>query len=179
MHDLSTTLAAVATARGPSGIGCVRISGPDAYCIAAGLCRSRAGTTVLPEARLRFVTLVAGAIALGALAAGPGEFTYRAVRHGRLDLAAAEAVRDLVAARTGYQARVAFAQVNGAASRRVAPLKDALIDLVARAEAAIEFADESETHLDGASFRESLASTLHEAATLAAEARTGRLLRRG
>ena len=51
--------------------------------------------------------LVRGAIAAGAEPAGPGEFTYRALRHGRLDLARAEAIRDLVAARTRYQARVA------------------------------------------------------------------------
>jgi len=87
------------------------------------------------------------AVAKGAVLAGPGEFTYRAVRHGRLDLTRAEAVRDLIAARTLYQARVAFRQVGGAVARRLAPLRENLVDLVAAGEAAIEFADESETHL--------------------------------
>ena len=47
----------------------------------------------------------------------PGEFTYRALRNGRLDLSRAEAVRDLVHARTLYQARVAFSQAEGAVAR--------------------------------------------------------------
>ncbi|HEX4825971.1 MAG TPA: tRNA uridine-5-carboxymethylaminomethyl(34) synthesis GTPase MnmE [Candidatus Polarisedimenticolaceae bacterium] len=221
MHDLSTTLAAVATARGPGGIGCVRISGPDAHRIAAQLCRARGGRAVRVVAGLRFVTfvdgagrpidhgylvgfeggrsftgedtaelwahgsppvldaLVSGAIALGARPAGPGEFTYRAVRHGRLDLAAAEAVRDLVASRTAHQARVAFAQVNGAAARRVAPLTDALVDLVARAEAAIEFVDEAETHLERRAFVAALEETQRAVEDLAERARAGHLFRRG
>jgi len=221
MHDLSTTLAAVATARGPGGIGCVRISGPDAHRIAAELCRDRRGRAVTAGDDLRFVTfvdragrpldhgylvgfpaarsftgedaaelwahgstavleaLVSGAIAEGARAAGPGEFTYRAVRHGRLDLSAAEAIRDLVASRTLHQARVAFAQVNGAAARRVEPLKEALVDLIARAEAAIEFADEAETHLDRGAFAGGLEAAARLASTLSHEARAGLVVRRG
>ena len=70
--------------------------------------------------------LVETAIDRGAEPAGPGEFTYRALRHGRLDLARAEAVRDLVHARTLYQARVAFAQAEGAVSERVRPLGEGL-----------------------------------------------------
>ena len=58
--------------------------------------------------------LVEAAVAAGALPAGPGEFTYRAMRNGRIDLSRAEAVRDLVDARTRYQARVAFSQADGA-----------------------------------------------------------------
>ena len=53
------------------------------------------------------------AIGRGCSAAGPGEFSYRAVRNGRLDLARAEAIRDLIDARTAYQARVALAQAEG------------------------------------------------------------------
>jgi tRNA modification GTPase len=94
--------------------------------------------------------LVEAALGAGAVAAGPGEFTYRALCRGRLDLTRAEAVHDLVAARTAYQARVAFAQAEGALSRRLAPLREGLDEWIARTEAAIDFADESETHLSRA-----------------------------
>ena len=89
--------------------------------------------------------LIEGAVAAGATPAGPGEFTYRALRHGRIDLARAEAVADLVAARTLYQARIAFAQAEGSISRRLAPLRESIEEWIARAEAAVEFVDESET----------------------------------
>ena len=76
--------------------------------------------------------LVESAIAAGALPAGPGEFTYRALRNGRIDLSRAEAVRDLVDARTLYQARLAFSQADGAVARRVAPLRERLEEWIAR-----------------------------------------------
>ena len=123
--------------------------------------------------------LVGGAIELGARAAGPGEFTYRAVRHGRLTLSAAEATRDLVASRTLHQARVAFAQVNGAAARSLSPLKEALVDLIASAEAAIEFADEVEASLDLRAFTEGIEQAVDLATTLATRARGGVVVRQG
>ncbi len=123
--------------------------------------------------------LVAAAVAAGARPAGPGEFTYRALRHGRLDLARAEAVRDLVAARTLYQARVAFAQAEGALSRRVQPVREALADLVARTEAAVEFAEESETHLPGGRLRNGIASVRDAIRELLAGFRAGRVAREG
>ena len=91
--------------------------------------------------------LVEGALAAGARPASPGEFTYRALRNGRLDLASAEAVRDLIAARTLSQARIAHAQSEGALSRRLAPVREALAELVARVEAAVEFVDEAEVEV--------------------------------
>jgi tRNA modification GTPase len=123
--------------------------------------------------------LTRAAIARGAVAAGPGEFTYRALRHGRLDLARAEAVRDLIGARTLYQARVAFAQVGGSVARRLIPLKEAVIDLVSRGEAAIEFADEAETHLPEGGLGHGLSEALATARGILLEARRGRIVRDG
>jgi tRNA modification GTPase len=123
--------------------------------------------------------LTRAAMSQGAVLAGPGEFSYRALRHGRLDLARAEAVRDLVAARTTYQARVAFAQLNGSLARRLAPLREALIDLIARGEAAIEFADEAETHLPEGGLTNGVAAALTSAQALLEEARRGRVVRDG
>src|SRR5437764_4947151 len=71
------------------------------------------------------------AVEAGARLAEPGEFTLRAYLNGRIDLPRAEAVRDLIESTTLYQARVAAQQVEGSVSRRLAPLKEALLELIA------------------------------------------------
>jgi tRNA modification GTPase len=78
----------------------------------------------------------------GARLAEPGEFTLRAFLNGRIDLPQAEAVRDLIDATTLYQARVAAQQVDGSVSRRLAPLKEPLLELIALLEAGIDFAED-------------------------------------
>ena len=221
MHDLSTTLAAIATAPGRGGVGCVRISGPDAYAIARTLFSPRRVFELPGDGRPRFGSflddegrpldhgylvafpaeraytgeptvelwphgsppvldaLTRAAVARGAVLAGPGEFSYRALRRGRLDLARAEAVRDLVSARTAYQARVAFAQLEGALARRLAPLKEFLVELMAKGEASIEFADEAETHLPAGGLGSGLTAALAAAEALLEEARRGCVVREG
>jgi tRNA modification GTPase len=82
------------------------------------------------------------AMAQGARLAEPGEFTLRAYLNGRIDLPRAEAVRDLIEATTLYQARVAAQQVDGSVSRRVAPFKEQLLELIALLEAGIDFAED-------------------------------------
>jgi tRNA modification GTPase len=82
------------------------------------------------------------ALALGARLAEPGEFTQRAFLAGRLDLTQAEAVRDLIEAQTLTQARQAASQMGGALSRRVGPVKQALVELIALLEAGIDFAED-------------------------------------
>jgi tRNA modification GTPase len=86
--------------------------------------------------------LLRRALELGARLAEPGEFTQRAFLSGRLDLTQAEAVRDLIDAQTLTQARQAASQMGGALSRRVAPVKEALVELVALLEAGIDFAED-------------------------------------
>jgi len=86
--------------------------------------------------------LLGRALALGARLAEPGEFTQRAFLSGKLDLTQAEAVRDLIAAQTLTQARLAASQMGGALSRRVEPVKHALVELVALLEAGIDFAED-------------------------------------
>ncbi len=82
------------------------------------------------------------ATAGGARLAEPGEFTMRAFLNGRIDLAQAEAVRDLIESQTLYQAKVAAQQLEGALSRRLQPIKKKLIELVAVMEAGIDFAED-------------------------------------
>ena len=86
--------------------------------------------------------LLRRALDLGARLAEPGEFTQRAFLAGRLDLTQAEAVRDLIEAQTLTQARQAASQMGGALSRRVSPVKDALVELIALLEAGIDFAED-------------------------------------
>jgi len=78
----------------------------------------------------------------GARLANPGEFTLRAMVHGRLDLPQAEAVRDLINASTLYQARVAARQVGGSVAKVVRPIKEMLLELIALLEAGIDFAED-------------------------------------
>ncbi|MGA3080796.1 MAG: tRNA uridine-5-carboxymethylaminomethyl(34) synthesis GTPase MnmE [Terracidiphilus sp.] len=85
--------------------------------------------------------LLQRALNLGARLAEPGEFTERAFLAGRLDLTQAEAVRDLIEAQTLTQARQAASQMGGALSRRVGPVKQALVELIALLEAGIDFAE--------------------------------------
>ncbi len=81
-------------------------------------------------------------LAAGARLARPGEFTLRAFLHGKMDLAQAEAVRDLIDSQTLYQARVAAQQLEGALSRRLKPSKEKLLQLITLLEAGIDFADD-------------------------------------
>jgi tRNA modification GTPase len=86
--------------------------------------------------------LLRRALDLGARLAEAGEFTERAFLLGRMDLTQAEAVRDLIEARTVTQARLAASQMGGALSRRVQPVKHALVELIALLEAGIDFAED-------------------------------------
>jgi tRNA modification GTPase len=82
------------------------------------------------------------ALARGARLAEPGEFTMRAFLNGRMDLTQAEAVRDLIDSQTLYQAKVAAQQLEGALSRRLQPIKQKLVELIATLEAGIDFAED-------------------------------------
>lgn len=86
----------------------------------------------------------------GARLAEPGEFTMRAFLNGRIDLTQAEAVRDLIESQTLYQAKVAAQQLEGALSRRLRPVKQKLIELIATMEAGIDFAEDDVPVMPGA-----------------------------
>ena len=81
-------------------------------------------------------------LAQGARHAEPGEFTKRAFLNGRLDLAQAEAVLDLIAARTEKGADLALSQIKGELSNWIGDLRDQLLDILAQVEAAIDFPEE-------------------------------------
>ena len=82
------------------------------------------------------------ALSLGARHADPGEFTKRAFLNGRLDLSQAEAVLDLVQARTETGMKLAVQQMHGGLSKWVSGLREELLDILAQVEAAIDFPEE-------------------------------------
>jgi tRNA modification GTPase len=86
--------------------------------------------------------VVETALAAGARLAEPGEFTMRAFLNGRIDLTQAEAVRDLIDSQTLFQAQVAARQLEGSLSKRLQPIKQQLIELIAVMEAGIDFAED-------------------------------------
>lgn len=89
-------------------------------------------------------TLAKELVRLGARLAGPGEFTRRAVTAGKMDLAQAEAVADLVEAETSFQHKQAMAQLYGSLSHPVTQWRDSLLDALALIEADIDFSDEGD-----------------------------------
>jgi tRNA modification GTPase len=84
----------------------------------------------------------------GARHAEPGEFTKRAFLNGRVDLAQAEAVLDLIEARTERGADLALSQIKGELSNWVGDLREELLDILAQVEAAIDFPEEDIEFLD-------------------------------
>src|SRR6185436_15427257 len=86
--------------------------------------------------------LLARCIDLGARLARPGEFTLRAYLNGKLDLAQAESVADLIDAATATAARAAARSLSGAFSREIRGIVDAVIELRMVTEASLDFPDE-------------------------------------
>lgn len=189
-HGFDDTIAAVATPPGHSGIGIVRVSGPDALRIADELfvpASPRKTPSRLPSFTTAYGRIVDGGrtvdeviltvmraprtyttqdvveinchggmvplrrtlelvLAAGVRLADPGEFTKRAFFFGRIDLAQAEAVADIITARTDEAQRAAVSQLEGRLSAEVNRLRDALVDILAHLEAALDFGDDEQMH---------------------------------
>ncbi|MBP6668193.1 MAG: tRNA uridine-5-carboxymethylaminomethyl(34) synthesis GTPase MnmE [Gemmatimonadales bacterium] len=88
--------------------------------------------------------LVAAIEAAGARPAHPGEFTRRAVQHGKLDLLQAEALGDLIDAEAPAQARAALVQLEGGLTRRIAALRAGLVELLALLAYDVDFPEEDD-----------------------------------
>lgn len=119
------------------------------------------------------------AVERGARLAEPGEFTLRAFLNGRLDLTQAEAVRDLIESQTLYQAKVAAQQLEGALSRRLAPIKKELVDLIALLEAGIDFAEDDVPVQPAAEILARIAAVRAPLETLASSFAYGKLVHEG
>lgn len=118
-------------------------------------------------------------LAAGARLAEPGEFTMRAFLNGRIDLTQAEAVRDLIDSQTLYQAKIAAQQLEGALSRRLQPLKQKLVELIAVLEAGIDFAEDDVSVMPDAAILERIAAVREPLELLAATFAYGKIVHQG
>jgi len=217
------TIAAIATPAGESGIGIVRISGPDALSVLASVFRDKHGRSrasfeshkmyfgkvvsrdgemvdqVLAAAMLSPNSYTgedvvelhchSGRVVLrsvlelvlehGVRLAEPGEFTRRAFLNGRLDLAQAEAVADVVHAKTKQSLKLALNGLSGRLSAEVSALRDRLIQVVAHIEAEIDFPEDDIDELAVNSLRGIIAETISDIEGLLNKAASGRVYRDG
>lgn len=118
-------------------------------------------------------------VSAGARLAEPGEFTMRAFLNGRIDLAQAEAVRDLIDSQTLYQAKVAAQQLDGALSRRLQPIKQKLVELIALLEAGIDFAEDDVSVMPDATILDRIAEVQAPLDQLSASFAYGKIVHEG
>lgn len=120
-----------------------------------------------------------GCLRAGARAARPGEFTERAFLNGKMDLTQAEAVIDLIRARTDLALRSATEQLEGRLGDQIRKIRDELIALLAHINASIDFPEEGIDPEEGETLRVRFDSVREEIAALLATADQGRVLREG
>jgi tRNA modification GTPase len=215
------TIAAISTPAGEGAIALIRISGPDAVCIADKIFRGkespsrfvphvqhlgevvtesgglidevmmsihRAPTSYTAEdiveischgGTLITAKVLEACLREGARGARPGEFTERAFLNGKMDLTQAEAVIDLIRARTDLALRSATEQLEGKLGQKIENIRGALIDLLAHIEASIDFSEEGITPDRDDKLQGRLDSVREEIAALLATADQGRILREG
>ena len=218
------TIAAIATATGESGIGIVRLSGPDALTLAGRLVTLKSGkkpktlsthtihyghaadpatAEIIDEVILSVMkapgtytredvaeinchggmislrrTLEA-AVTLGARLAEPGEFTKRAYLNGRIDLAQAEAVIDIIKAKTSESLKAAVNQLKGRLSAELMEITEELKAAAALVEANIEFPEEGLESTDLIKTGRSIKRAKARLQALAGTAEKGKILREG
>jgi tRNA modification GTPase len=131
------------------------------------------GSPVLLQAILKC------AIAAGARLAEPGEFTLRAFLNGKRDLIQSEAVADLIDAATPLQARIAFDQLEGTLTERIAVIDAQLFDLIARLEASLDFPDEAFHFVEPARAAIEIGEVMTALDNLLDGASAGRMIRDG
>ena len=115
----------------------------------------------------------------GARLAEPGEFTKRAFLNGRLDLAQAEAVIEVIRAKTDASLRMALGQLEGALSGKIRLMRDEILGMIANLEATIDFPEEDIEELTAQDVKGAVHKVLGEIDHLLATKETGRILREG
>jgi tRNA modification GTPase len=123
--------------------------------------------------------VIRAATSLGARFAEPGEFTERAVLNGKLDLVQAESIADLIAARTPLQAKLSLGNLEGTLSRKAAAIRESLLFVISRLEAALDFADEGYEFIARDEARMRTEKALHDCRELAETYRRGRATTKG
>ncbi len=118
-------------------------------------------------------------LAMDARMADAGEFTLRALANGRMDLAEAEAIRDLIDAQTKASARQAIKQLRGEFSNQLQPLKDDLLDVIVVLESAIEFVEDDLPEIQAEGVKLKLNKIAGRVEKLASTYAAGHLIRDG
>ena len=118
--------------------------------------------------------VIAAIIACGARLAEPGEFTERAVLNGKLDLVQAESIADLINSRTALQAKLSLGNLHGVLSRRAASVRESLLHVISRLEAALDFSEEGYEFITQADARREIERAIADTEALAETYRRGR-----
>jgi len=116
---------------------------------------------------------------LGARSAEPGEFTERAVLNGKLDLVQAESIADLINARTSLQAKLSLSNLDGTLSRTASSIRESLLNVISRLEAALDFSDEGYEFISRDEARSRISESIVACESLAETFRRGRATTRG
>lgn len=214
------TIAALSTPPGRSGIGVIRLSGPDALRFTRLLLddesfapqpnratlrtlRNPSNAEILDQALITYfkaprsftgedvvelschgsppllLAILDILLQVGARAADAGEFTLRALRSGRLNLPQAEAVRDLIEARTQMAVSQAARQLGGELSARLQPIKDNLLEIIVPLESSLEFVEDDLPDVAVERISCQLSSLIQLIQKMSDTFRTGRLLKDG
>jgi tRNA modification GTPase len=118
--------------------------------------------------------VIAAIIACGARLAEPGEFTERAVLNGKLDLVQAESIADLINSRTALQAKLSLGNLHGVLSRRAAAVRESLLHVISRLEAALDFSEEGYEFITRDEARREIENAIADTEALAETYRRGR-----
>lgn len=118
-------------------------------------------------------------IQLGARAAGPGEFTFRAFIHGRMDITQAEGVADLIAAGSKAEAQVAISHLRGGISKEIAALRVRLVDFASLLELELDFSEEEVEFADRDQLKKLLDEAIHKVQLLVDSFRLGNAIKQG
>ena len=124
-------------------------------------------------------SIIDATLELGAVLAGPGEFTLRALANGKINLAQAEAIRDLIAAQTEAAVRQASRQLNGELSNALGPLKEKLLEVIVLLESALDFVEEDIPAPRANEIDDDLAAVAAGVKKLSESYSAGRLLQEG
>lgn len=223
MYDTADTIAAITTPLGESGIGAVRISGPDAYAVGDKIFKSKSAVP-LKERRDRSIqygtivdengTCIDEVLALimkgphsytaedvleiqchggrealesilqlilrsGARMANPGEFTERAFVNGRIDLAQAEAVMDVIQAKSRAGLTSAVSQLKGRLSKVINKTRKELTELVTRLEVMIDYPEEDLEDIAVPDVSGALQEMQEKLQHMLEESQNGRMIRDG
>src|SRR5947209_8773815 len=123
--------------------------------------------------------VVRAAVDLGARMAEPGEFTERAVLNGKLDLVQAESIADLINSRTALQAKLSLGNLHGVLSRRAAAVRESLLHVISRLEAALDFSEEGYEFITRDDARREIERAIADTEALAETYRRGRATNEG